>query len=216
MQKIELSGLKDSDRLVFVGDYVDRGPDTPGVIEVLIGLGKSRPNTVFLRGNHDQAMLDARDILDPDRTSKRKLDDVLWWFSYGGRETIDSYNPCKNSGSWYRHIPESHWEFLESTELEFRESNYIFVHAGLVPPGLKWAEPEDPRMWIREPFIGSMADFGGVVIFGHTPQDLLMPCVMSNKVGIDTGAAYGGPLTAVVVDPGTPYDPDEVRFLSAS
>ncbi|HWD40766.1 MAG TPA: metallophosphoesterase family protein [Fimbriimonas sp.] len=215
VQKLETAGLKPDDRLVFIGDYVDRGPESSGVIELLIRLRDQRPNTVFLRGNHDQAMMDARDVFDPTRTTERTLDDVAWWFSYGAKETIASY-PDTNP-SWHQRIPPAHWEFLESTQMEYRESGYIFVHAGLVPPDEKWCEPNtDPRLWIREKFIGSKADFGGIVVFGHTPQDLFMPCVMANKVGIDTGACYGGPLTAISIDPSKPYQREKASFVNAT
>ncbi len=212
LNKIEADGLAAKDRLVFIGDYVDRGPDVPGVLDLMIRLKEKRPNTVFLRGNHDQAMLDARDIYDPDREARLTKKDIVWWLEYGGRESVDSY---RGSGPWYGRVPEAHWEFLASTTIEFREPPYIFVHAGLVPPGIKWNESEDARMWIRETFIGSKADFGGIVVFGHTPQDLFLPVVMDNKIGIDTGAAYGGPLTAVALDPTKPYKPEAVRFIQS-
>ena len=217
LQLIEAEGLSPTDRLVFVGDYVDRGPDSPGVIELLIKLKEQRPNSIFLRGNHDQAMLYARDIYDPKRETKKTHEDVLWWFNYGGRETIKSYGHTPGHGPhWYETVPESHWEFLEQTQMEFRESPYVFVHAGLVPPGKSWNDDEDPRLWIRDAFIDSKANFGGTVVFGHTPQDLFLPVVMANKVGIDTGAAYGGPLTALVLDPKKPYEMSKVKFLHSS
>jgi serine/threonine protein phosphatase 1 len=212
MIKMEEAGLGPSDRLVFVGDYIDRGPKVPELLDYLVDLKKRRPNDVYLRGNHDQGMLDARDVFDQDRTAKVSSLDIQWWFACGGRETVESYPPVK---PWYNAVPDAHWEFLESTQMEYEEGNYLFVHAGIVPPGKKWKDKEDPRLWIRELFIGSKADFGKTVIFGHTPQDLLMPCVMANKVGIDTGAAYNGPLTALRLDPNAPYDMDRLHFLSA-
>jgi len=212
LKKIEAAGLSEADRLIFIGDYIDRGPDTPGVLDMMIKIKGYKPDTVFLRGNHDQAMLDARDLFDPRRSSTRDKKDIVWWQECGGKETVSSY---KGAGPWYDRIPDAHWEFLSETSMEHREGSYIFVHAGLVPPGVEWEEPEDPRLWIREVFIGSKHNFGGVVVFGHTPQDLFLPVVMDNKIGIDTGAAYGGPLTAVVLDPKKPYKPDEVRFISS-
>lgn len=208
--KIRKDGYWSKDRLVFLGDYGDRGPSTPQVIDKMIQIKKERPDTVFLRGNHDQALLDAREVFDRKRGSDKTPEDVLWWWSCGARETLASYG---GGAKWYELVPEAHWEFLESTTLEHREGPYIFVHAGLVPPGEKWTEPDDPRLWIRERFIGSKAEFGGIVVFGHTPQDLFFPIVMANKIGIDTGAAYSGPLTAVVLDPDKPYKPEAVRFI---
>ena len=212
MRKIEEAGLTAEDQLVFVGDYVDRGPRIPELLDYLIVLKKARPNSIFLRGNHDQGMLDARDVFDRRRSPKVGMQDVAWWFQYGGRDTIESYPAAKH---WFDRIPEEHWTFLENTEMEYEAGNYVFVHAGLVPPGQTWRDKEDPRLWIRESFIGSNADFGKTVVFGHTPQDLFMPCVMANKVGIDTGAAYGGPLTALKLDPSKPYNMDRLCFISA-
>jgi serine/threonine protein phosphatase 1 len=211
LDKIQSNGLGPEDRLVFLGDYVDRGPETPGVLDLMIQIRTQRPGTVFLRGNHDQAMLQAREVFDPRRTSALTKKDIVWWLDYGGRETIDSYKG--GEGAWYDKVPPNHWAFLESTQFEHREGPYIFVHAGLVPPGKTWTETDDPRLWIREDFIGSKADFGGIVVFGHTPQDLFLPIVMANKIGIDTGAAYGGPLTSVVLDPHKPFDPEIVKFI---
>jgi serine/threonine protein phosphatase 1 len=202
--------LTDKDRLLFIGDYVDRGPSSCQVIEYLIRLKEKRPNTIFLRGNHDQAMLDARDIDDPQRETDLTPEDVLWWWNCGARETLASYPDIK---PWRTAVPESHWKFLESTEMEYEEGNYLFVHAGVVPPGVKWNEFGDPRLWIRDAFIKSDADFGKIVVFGHTPQDLFFPIVLENKVGIDTGAAYGGPLTAFVVSPKAKYEPKHAYFI---
>jgi serine/threonine protein phosphatase 1 len=213
MEKIEATGLTESDRLVFVGDYIDRGPCVPQVLEYLVELKERRPGDIFLRGNHDQVMLEARDYFDKSRGVSVRFDDIQWWFSCGGRETIEQYPKTK---PWYTAIPASHWEFLESTRMQYEEGNYLFVHAGMVPPGKKWRQKEDPRLWIREEFIGSKADFGKTVVFGHTPQDLMMPCVMKNKVGVDTGAAYGGPLTALRLDPQAKYDMDHLQFLYAN
>ena len=210
MKKLDSAGLSARDRLIFVGDYVDRGRQSREVIDYLIELKQKRPDTVFLRGNHDQAMLDAREVSDPERSTDLTREDVRWWFSGGGRETIASYG---NKRPWQVGVPEAHWEFLSTTQMEYVEGRYHFVHAGLLPPGSKWTEPGDPRLWIREEFIGSMADFGKVVVFGHTPQDLFFPIVMKNKIGIDTGATYGGPLTALRADVHLPYDPATVKFI---
>jgi len=212
LSAIRGEGLAPSDRLVFVGDYVDRGSGVPEVLDTLLALREERSNTIFLRGNHDQGMLDARNLFDPTRPSKHRVEDVGWWFEHGGTDTIDAY---KADGRWFDRIPEGHWKFLEETEMEFREGGYWFVHAGVLPPGHHWPHPEAPRLWIREDFLHSNADFGAVVVFGHTPQRSGDPLVMSNKIGIDTAAAYGGPLTAVRLDPFRPYDPSDLHFLQA-
>lgn len=202
-----------ADRLVFLGDYVDRGPDTRGVIELLLQLREERPNTVFLRGNHEQEMLECRYLFRSGKALE-DFDRTAVWFSFGGAETIASY-PHTNVARWYERIPVTHWNFLESTVLEHREDPYLFVHAGVLPPGKRWQEDGDPRLWIREPFLSFTEDLGAIVVFGHTPLRNGRPLVMRNKIGIDTGAAYGGPLTAVALEPGKTYDPEKLVFLNS-
>jgi len=211
LQKLHDLPLSDEDRLIFLGDYVDRGPESSLTLDILIRLKEQRPNTVFLRGNHDQAMMDVRDLLDPERHSEHSADDLSWWFTYGGRDTIASYG--RGPGEWWQRVPSEHWEFLSATQLEYREGGYIFVHAGLLPPGKRWFAKDDVRMWIREQFLQSDVDFGGVVVFGHTPMWDGLPLVEANKIGIDTGVGKGGPLTAALL---TPFEPGLVRFVSAT
>lgn len=210
LQKVD-PGLED--RLIFLGDYVDRGPDSADVIEFLIRLKEQRPETVFLRGNHDQGMMDAADVFDPEGDTDLTRDDVAWWLQYGGRETITSYG--LKPRNWWRHVPEAHWDFLADTALEYRLGGYAFVHAGFLPPGKRWFQREDPRLWVREEFILSDHDFGATVVFGHTPTPDGLPLVLPNKIGIDTGAAYGGPLTALTIDLEASYDPAEVQFVQS-
>lgn len=207
--------LEPEDRLVFVGDYIDRGPDSPGVIEDLIALQEARPSTVFLRGNHEQMMLESRACCDPMFSVSHDIpcDKEDLWKSNGAAQTVGNYRQRYGSGTWWDIIPWAHWRFLLDTRMEFRDGGYIFVHAGIVPPGCWWHEPQDPRLWIREPFLKWSDDLGGVVVFGHTPQLNGKPLLQPNKVGIDTGCAFGGPLTAVgLIDP---YDPKSVRVIQA-
>lgn len=201
--------LKTSDRLVFLGDYIDRGPDSCGVMDELIRLKIERPLTVFLRGNHEQMMLLARRRFDPNwdsDLSQPSFDVGSLWFAEGGAATLRSYAGAlgQQSKRWWHAIPESHWRFVLETEFEFVTEQYHFVHAGLLPSGCTWQADglqDDPRLWIREPFLSNVqCNFGGkVVVFGHTPQMSGNPYLRDNKVGIDTGAAFGGPLTAIAL-----------------
>jgi serine/threonine protein phosphatase 1 len=187
--------LEREDLLVFVGDYIDRGPGSSNVIELLVELDESRGNCVFLRGNHEQMMLDAhRAFIE---TPRRAGDVYALWAGNGGDLTLDSYPPGR---PWYSRIPDYHWDFIESTIFEYWIGPFAFVHAGFLPQEAYWPHAEDPRLWVREEFLKSKDDFGARVIFGHTPQRTGKPLLEPNKIGIDTAAAYGGPLTAVRLD----------------
>jgi serine/threonine protein phosphatase 1 len=219
LAQLAADGMTNEDFLVFVGDYVDRGPDTKGVIQTLIELKKNRPNTVFLRGNHEQMMLDARKRFnfrfDSDNPMNNS-DSGIFWFTEGGTQTLQSYGSIPNH-RWFEIVPEEHWDFIRATQFEFDYGAYKFVHAGVLPPGKKWDSPEfacDPRLWIRYEFIASDADFGGkTIIFGHTPTRDGRPLRLPNKIAIDTGAGTGGPLTAVRLP--EVYAASEVRVWQA-
>ncbi len=211
-------GMTDEDTLVFIGDYIDRGPDTKGVLDLLIHLEATRANTIFLRGNHEQMILDARERFDSDFDAKNPLgtsETGTFWFTEGSAATLASYN--KKGVHWVRQIPEEHWQFMLRTRMEFELLQYLFVHAGIVPKGVKFdfnGIPVDPRLWIRYEFIASQDDFGGrIVIFGHTPTSSGEPMIQTNKIAIDTGAGYGGPLTAVLLPP--IFRSREVRVFQA-
>lgn len=188
------------DKVIFIGDYIDRGPDSAGVVQTVIELGSST-NCIYLRGNHEQMFMEARANFDPTFTGFEPDTDLLS-FSNGGADTIISYTEhFGEAGRWFEKVPEAHWQFFMGTTLEHREPGFIFVHAGLLPPGDTWDGAKygyEPRLWIREPFLSSLADFGEIVVFGHTVHQ--RPLMMPNKIGIDTGAAYGGPLTAIAID----------------
>ncbi|MDM8522511.1 metallophosphoesterase family protein [Desulfococcaceae bacterium HSG8] len=180
MDKIDID--PESDTLVFVGDYIDRGPDSFEVVEYLIDLKKHCRNTVFLKGNHEDML--EKYIYGPDKYT---------YLVNGGRKTLESY--MKQTSVSAPPIPGDHLDFFESLVLFYETDSYIFVHAGLrenIP--LEMQEPDD-LLWIRTEFIQSDYDFGKQVIFGHTP--FLEPLVNLNKIGIDTGAVYGNELTCV-------------------
>ena len=176
------------DHLVFLGDYVDRGPDTPGVIDRLISL-QSTHTCKFLRGNHDSAMLAWID----------GAQDFNWLY-YGGTETVKSY--ADSDGTMQ--VPDRHLEFLRGTQLYVDCSEYCFVHAGLRPE-LTVAEnlsaaDEDVYMNFRDHLTAVDFQWEKRVIFGHTP--LPEPLVTPFMIGIDTGCVYPhrngmGRLTAV-------------------
>lgn len=173
----------DKDLMVFLGDYVDRGPDSRGVIELLLDLKKEHADRlIFLKGNHEWMF-----------TQFLKGEDYDLFLKNGGRKTLESYSVEKGKID----IPQSHRDFLDHLDLYFETDDYIFVHAGLRPYiSISEQSPED-LLWIRSHFLKSSYDWGKRVIFGHTPFSV--PFIEANKVGIDTGAVYGGRLTCLVL-----------------
>ena len=174
------------DRLVFMGDYIDRGPRSKGVVDYVWRLQHLAPpeQVICLKGNHEAMFLNflqGRDI-------------ELFLFN-GGLATLRDYWGANWEELEELVLPLDHQKFFQELRLYYETPDYLFVHGG-VRPGVPLAEQgEDDLLWIRGDFITSMEDFGKKVIFGHTPfrQPLLMP----NKIGIDTGAAYGNRLTCL-------------------
>lgn len=184
--------------LVYIGDYVDRGPDSAGVIDRLLAPAPiNGAERIFLRGNHEDAML--LFLADPDAGAD--------WLDYGGLETLSSYGVSPGGGPLWRQklseglaarLPPAHKQFLETLRDRWSHGGYGFVHAG-IRPGLAWeAQKTDDLLWIREPFLSSRTKFDRKIIHGHTITD--RPDVRPNRIGIDTGAYHSGILTAVVID----------------
>jgi serine/threonine protein phosphatase 1 len=170
------------DQLVFLGDYIDRGPDSAGVVGDLLALREHLPGTVFLRGNHEQLLLEVLAGADP-----------LNFLLNGGGETIASY---RKAGGWPP--PLVHQAFFASLLPLFSSAEFIFVHAGL-RPGIPLAEQSpDDLLWIREDFLAAEVDWGKIVVFGHTPFE--KPLLTADRIGLDTGCVYGGRLTCCDVN----------------
>jgi len=170
------------DTLVFLGDYIDRGPNAYEVVAYLMELKEQHDNVVLLKGNHEEMLENYLTHFDK-----------YTYLVNGGSQTLESY--MRHSKEAAFPIPRAHMDFFASLDLYHETDHYIFVHAGLrekIPLRMQGA---DDLLWIRGPFVQSGTDFGKRVIFGHTPFS--EPLVTPNKIGIDTGAVYGNKLTCV-------------------
>ncbi len=184
-----------SSLLLHIGDYVDRGADSAGVIESLIdGCPIPGVQMINLLGNHESTMLEA---LAGERAAGTD------WLFAGGRATLESYDidPDGPRDMWPRRIPQTHQAFLRGLTLMHREGGYAFVHAGVRPGIPLESQARDDLLRSRQPFLYSEADFGAVIVHGHTP--VKAPVVRHNRIAIDTGAVFGGLLTCVVLEAGT-------------
>jgi serine/threonine protein phosphatase 1 len=172
------------DLLLFIGDYIDRGPKSREVVEYLVNLRKNGGNFVFLKGNHEKMLIDYY-------VHQR---DQMLYVANGGAETIASYVEG-GIGRKAFVLPEAHLEFLLALQNYHETEDYIFVHAGLRDGIPLTEQAEEDMLWIREEFIYSTFDWQKRVVFGHTALET--PFVTPGKIGIDTGAVYGNKLTTV-------------------
>lgn len=185
--------------LVFVGDYIDRGPDSAGVLDRLIKLkSDERFTTYLLKGNHEVMFLDF--LAEPSA--------FFQWAANGGVTTLESYDidviasrdesPQRLRQTALAAVPDSHLLLLRSLENSRTIGDYMFAHAG-VRPGVPLDEQrEEDLVWIRQPFLDFEGDFGKTIIHGHTPVQ--EPDIRANRIDIDTLAWRSGVLTALVLE----------------
>jgi serine/threonine protein phosphatase 1 len=185
--------------LIFIGDYIDRGPDSRGVVDYVMSLeAKLGANAIVLKGNHEELALAA---YDGSMSAGN-------WLLNGGDKALRSYGITKA-----RELPADHVAWFRALRLSFDDGQRLFVHAGIDPA--RPLDDQDPHdlVWIREPFLSDARDHGRLIVHGHTPLRTGMPDLRANRVNIDTGAVYGGPLTAAVF---VAEQRDPIRFIQVS
>jgi serine/threonine protein phosphatase 1 len=172
-------------RLVFLGDYIDRGRCSREVVDLLIKTQASDPERIVcLRGNHEDMAVTAAQAGKP------------WtWLANGGAATLASYGVERAED-----MPRQHLDWMASLPLAIAEETRFFVHAG-IDPGIPLDEQDkETLLWMREPFLSDPRDHGRFIVHGHTPTETGRPELRPNRLNLDTGACFGGPLTAAVFD----------------
>jgi serine/threonine protein phosphatase 1 len=192
---------------VFLGDYIDRGPDSKAVIERLAN-GEWPTSIIALAGNHEEFLL----------TFLEGAGFLEFWRSQGGLETLHSYGvdvgPAmagrdfeEVQAEFIERFPKHHRDFLDALKISATIGDYLFCHAGVRPGVSLDRQNRDDLLNIREPFLSSDAEHGKLVVHGHTPS--VAPEIRPNRIGIDTGAYATGRLTCLVLEK------DDQRFLPA-
>lgn len=197
--------LKDSEgysghkTLIYLGDYIDRGLNSRDVVDLLIDSPLEGYQSIFLRGNHEQVLLDFLNF-DPGI--------VTQWFTFGGQATFFSYGVSVSGIPFGEKInqlqtelatkiPEKHLSFYQQLEFSYTLGDYFFVHAGVMPNvPLSRQLPMD-MMWVRDEFLTSRYKFEKMIVHGHSVVN--DPVVRDNRIGIDTGAYASGNLTCLVL-----------------
>ena len=201
------TGFEGTKKLLYLGDYIDRGESSKEVIEILLNDGLPDFETIYLRGNHEQALLDF--LQHPEATAS--------WLGFGGLATLLSYGvvlrrpPLSGSARatdlqdvalrLRQALPASHLKFFEKSQLSYQEGSYCFVHAGIRPGIPLQSQHRDDLLWIRREFIDYKAPHQYIVVHGHTPTPAAE--ILPNRIGLDTGAYYSGVLTCLVLEGGT-------------
>jgi len=187
-------------RIVHLGDYVDRGPNSSGVLDFLAGAQRRDERIVSLAGNHDVGFLDFLTTPEPNGL----------FANYGGSETALSYDVAIDFGdpvafaaqseALRRAVPKAHRSFLESLPFSLTLGDFFFCHAG-IRPGVP-LETQDPQelIWIRDAFLNYEGLHPKIIVHGHTPSG--EPEVRPNRINLDTGAFMSGVLTALVIEGG--------------
>jgi serine/threonine protein phosphatase 1 len=186
-------------RVIFLGDLIDRGPDSAGVLDRLRTWKPREGQAIFLCGNHEEVLL---------RVLAGELTILADWLRFGGAECLESYGLSSSQirgmsghdtlAAIKAAIPAEHQEFLASFADTFRFGDYLFVHAGIRPGLAVAAQTKQDLRWIREAFLDDPTDHGFMVVHGHTIFANVDE--RPNRIGIDTGAYRTGCLTALAIE----------------
>ncbi|OED48523.1 serine/threonine protein phosphatase [Rhodobacteraceae bacterium (ex Bugula neritina AB1)] len=204
LQRIEADGGENA-RIVFLGDYIDRGPDSRRVVERLLQGQSEGRNWIFLKGNHDRMF--SMFLEEYPRNDTRLLVGYHWLHErIGGIETLQSYGVEVSEGDriFQVHkraraaVPQTHLDFLGELKPYHQEGSLLFAHAGIRPGLPLESQSEDDLIWIRQEFLNDERTHPWLVVHGHTPNKQAVHCV--NRINLDSGAGYGRPLTAAVFE----------------
>ena len=178
------------DKIVFLGDYVDRGPDSKGVLDRLITICRDFPKAVFLRGNHELMMT----------RSRKDRGEMRMWLSVGGMQALASYGKTPGLSGKMSDVPEEHWRFIEDDCRDYFETDtHVFVHANLY--GDLPLEEQDELMLFWEFLTGPVRHVSGkTVVCGHTSQKSGKVLDLGDTICIDTYAYGGGKLTCLCAE----------------
>lgn len=194
---IKEEGICEKDAIVFLGDYIDRGPSSRQVIELMLDFKAKFPHTHFLKGNHEDMLLDFLGL-------GGRLGDAFLY--NGGLETFQSYgiSVFATLDEMIHSIPKEHIDFFSKLETILELENFYCVHAGLNPKRSFERQRHEDVYWIREPFLYSEHTFRKTVVFGHTPHHEVF-LHMPFKVGLDTGLVFGNKLSCMELSSGKVY-----------
>ena len=192
-------------QVVHLGDLVDRGPDSRGVIDFLMRGLAAGQDWVVLMGNHDRMF--RRFVHDPHEPEPGLRADLGWLHpKLGGPDTLRSYGVvnaadrpvAKVHAEARAAVPQAHLDFIATRPTLHLAGDCAFVHAGIRPGVALDRQTETDLVWIREPFLSEGTSFGPLIVHGHTTID--QATHYGNRLNLDSGAAYGGPLSAVVIE----------------
>lgn len=191
---VKEEGLSANDRLIFLGDYIDRGPESKGVLDLMLQVRVDFPNTIFLKGNHEDMLLSFLGF---------EGQGAQFYLPNGGVEALESYgiNSREELENALEIIPEDHQNFLRDLDSIVHFDQYVIVHAGLNPLRDLQSQVEEDLFWIRDEFIQNVHYFDKTIVFGHTPyQNVFFD--LPYKIGVDTGLVYGNMLSCIELGSG--------------